>query len=420
MSRESDEELESQARKAEKATPGGIQEPGGTRRERLRRQYREFTQPVRTAVEQLRDRFDTLPRPARWALTAALIGGAAALPAILSATLGTGAGYWMVVATKIGIAALLALGLNVVVGFAGLLDLGYVAFFAIGAYSIAILTGAGRYNIAVFNQEPGAASLLPHWHPYTWLFIFVAIALTTLSGIVLGAPTLRLRGDYLAIVTLGFGEIVRITANNLDPLTNGAKGINQIPHPKIGNYDFGGTINSDPYYWMLLGVIVVWIFLLRRVDNSRIGRAWSAIREDEVAAAAMGVPTVRMKLGAFAMGAAVASVGGVIYATWVSFISPDSFQLFSSDFGSVIILAMVVLGGMGGFAGPILGASLIIFLPERFRELGDSRFLVFGLVLVVVMILRPQGLLPSRRRARELASAAGSDASLYDVQEAAR
>jgi branched-chain amino acid transport system permease protein len=257
---------------------------------------------------------------------------------------------------------------------------------------------------------------------YYWLFLFIAIAITTFSGVVLGAPTLRLRGDYLAIVTLGFGEIVRITANNLTSITNGALGINQIPSPAINigglHYDFG--LENAPYYWLLLGFIVVWIFLLRRIDASRVGRAWAAIREDEVAAAAMGVPTVQMKLLAFAMGAAVASVGGVIYASQISFISPNTFQLFSSDFGSVIILAMVVLGGMGGFAGPILGAALIIFLPERFRALGDSRFLVFGLVIILVMILRPQGLFPSRRRARELGAGESRDESVYEVREHAR
>jgi len=422
MSRETDEEMESQSKRAQEATPGGVEEPGGRWQERARTQYREWTSPVRAGLRHSREWFDKLPPPARWALTAALIAAAAVVPFVLNHALGITAPYWMSIVTKMGTAALLALGLNVVVGFAGLLDLGYVAFFAVGAYTFAILTGASRYNIAVFNQVPGAAALKPEWHMYMWLFFFAAIAVTMASGVVLGAPTLRLRGDYLAIVTLGFGEIVRITANNLTSITNGALGINQIPNPHINvgsfHYDFG--LNNAPYYWLLLGFIVIWIFLLRRVDSSRIGRAWAAIREDEVAAAAMGVPTVRMKLLAFAMGAAVASVGGVVYASQISYINPDSFQLFSSDFGSVIILAMVVLGGMGGFAGPIVGASLIIFLPERFRALGDSRFLVFGLVIIIVMILRPQGLIPSRRRARELGGGETRDASVYEVQEHAR
>src|SRR5437764_24253 len=254
MSRETDEEIESQAEKAQKATPGGVEESGGPRRDRWRRQYREFTAPVRTGMSQAREWYGSLPW---WANALVIVG---------------------------------------------------------------------------------------------------LIAAAAASGIILGAPTLRLRGDYLAIVTLGFGEIVRITANNLDSFTNGAQGINQIPAPAISigglHYQFQGSFVSNPYYWMILAVVVVWIFLLRRVNTGRVGRAWAAIREDEVAAAAMGVPTVRMKLGAFAMGAAVASFGGVIYASWVGFISPDSFKLFGSEFASVIILAMVVLGGMGGFAGP--------------------------------------------------------------------
>jgi branched-chain amino acid transport system permease protein len=404
MAKQNDDGLESQAREAQKGTPGGMEQPGGRWQERARTQYREWTSPIRDGLHRTSEWYDHLPTAARWAVISALIAAAAVVPFVVNHTLGTTAPYWMSIVTKMGIAALLALGLNVVVGFAGLLDLGYVAFFAVGAYSFAILTGAGRYNIAVFDQVPGAASLKPHWQMFMWLLFFAAIAITMASGVVLGAPTLRLRGDYLAIVTLGFGEIVRITANNLTSITNGALGINQIPNPAINvgsfHYDFG--LNSAPYYWLLLGFIVIWIFLLRRVDSSRIGRAWAAIREDEVAAAAMGVPTVRMKLLAFAMGAAVASVGGVVYASQISYINPDSFQLFSSDFGSVIILAMVVLGGMGGFAGPIVGAGLIIFLPERFRALGDSRFLV------------------SRRRARELGGGETRDTSVFEVQEHAR
>jgi branched-chain amino acid transport system permease protein len=423
MSRETEEELESQAQKAQEATPGGISEPGGPWRERWRRQYREFTAPVRVAMQQSRTWFDDLPTWAKAIVAALLIAVAAMVPFILNATLGTGAGYWEAIAVKIGIASLLALGLNVVVGFAGLLDLGYVAFFAIGAYTYAIASGAARFGIDTF-ANPTKHFPLPEWHMYMWLFFFLALAVAVGSGILLGAPTLRLRGDYLAIVTLGFGEIVRITANNLDSFTNGAKGINQIPAPAISfpgvHYQFQGSFESNPYYWLLLGVVVVWIFLLRRVNTGRVGRAWAAIREDEVAAAAMGVPTVRMKLGAFAMGAAVASFAGVIYAQWIGFISPDSFKLFGSEFASVIILAMVVLGGMGGFAGPIVGAALVVFLPERFRSLGDSRYLVFGLVLVLVMILRPQGLIPSKRRARELTGGELHEQTLYEVQEEAR
>src|SRR5439155_4498909 len=175
--------------------------------------------------------------PERWAALARLVAGAAMVPFILNATLGVLSGYWMDIVTKIGIASLLALGLNVVVGFAGLLDLGYVAFFAIGAYTFGILSGAARFNISTFNN-PAQHFTIPSWHMYMWLFFFVALAVAIVSGVVLGAPTLRLRGDYLAIVTLGFGEIVRITANNLDPITNGARGINQIPNPAINIASF--------------------------------------------------------------------------------------------------------------------------------------------------------------------------------------
>jgi branched-chain amino acid transport system permease protein len=424
MSSETDEELESQAQRAQEATPGGISEPGGPWQERWRRQYREFTAPVRVGLDQARTWYESLPTWAKALSIVALIAVAAMVPFILNATLGFAAAGWETIAVKIGIAALLALGLNVVVGFAGLLDLGYVAFFAIGAYTFAITSGAAHFNIQTF-VNPTHPPPIPMWHMYMWLYFFVALVVAVGSGILLGAPTLRLRGDYLAIVTLGFGEIVRITANNLDSFTNGAKGINQIPAPAIAfpgvHYQFLGSYQSNPYYWLLLGVVVIWIFLLRRVNTGRVGRAWAAIREDEVAAAAMGVPTVRMKLGAFAMGAAVASFGGVIYAMWVGFISPDSFKLFGGDFSSVIILAMVVVGGMGGFAGPILGAALIVFLPEWLRApLQDSRYLVFGLVLILVMIFRPQGLIPSKRRARELTGGELHEQTLYEAREEAR
>ena len=257
--------------------------------------------------------------------------------------------YWTGVLVKIGLAVLLALGLNVVVGMAGLLDLGYVAFFAVGAYTFAIVSGAARFSLAQLQREPDVMSLMPQWHMYYWLFFLVALAIAVLAGILLGSPTLRLRGDYLAIVTLGFGEIVRITANNAEDVTVGPWGITQIPHPAVDlgfiRYDFG--LNNRPYYWLLVTVIFIWIVVLRGLNASSIGRAWVAIREDEVAAAAMGVRTVRMKLLAFAIGAAVASFSGVIYASQVSYISPDEFTLFNSSFGSITILAMIVVGGMG-------------------------------------------------------------------------
>ena len=213
---------------------------------------------------------------------------------------------------KIGIAALLALGLNVVVGFAGLLDLGTSRSSPSAPTRPRWPSGAAKYSVALSAQQD-VSRLHPEWHMYFWLFFFLAIGIAMGTGVLLGAPTLRLRGDYLAIVTLGFGEIVRITANNLDSLANGPRGVLEIPNPEIdfGSFHYGFGINNEPYYWLLLAIIVAWVFLLRRLNDSRVGRAWAAIREDELAAASMGVPTVRMKLWAFSIGAAVASLGGV-------------------------------------------------------------------------------------------------------------
>jgi branched-chain amino acid transport system permease protein len=253
---------------------------------------------------------------------------------------------------------------------------------------------------------------------YFWLIFFVAMAIALFAGVVLGTPTLRLRGDYLAIVTLGFGEIVRILAKNLRDFTGGPLGVKSIPHPAIDvggiHYDFG--LNNNPYYWLTLVLILVVVFIVSRINDSRVGRAWASIREDEIAAAAMGVPTVRMKLLAFATGAAIASIAGVIYASQIIFINPDLATLLNPTFGSIIVLAMVVLGGMGSIAGPILGAAAMVFLPEYFRSLGDARFLVFGAALVVIMIFRPQGLIPSRRRARELTDRTTKDETVYEAE----
>jgi branched-chain amino acid transport system permease protein len=416
----SDEHLESQSEATQEATPGSVRQDtgGGQRSPRGQGGWREFIRPVREAYRETKQKYERAPRAIKVAVLALIVALAALLPTFMP-YLTSDASYWTNILTKVGIAALLALGLNVVVGFAGLLDLGYVAFFAVGAYTFAILSGASRYSVAIQNLQPNAASLKPEWHMYLWLFFFAALAVALVAGVILGAPTLRLRGDYLAIVTLGFGEIIRITANNLNSIEGGPRGTLDIPHPEINaggiHYAFG--LHNGPYYYLLLAIIVVWIFLLRRLNDSRVGRSWAAIREDELAAAAMGVSVVRMKLMAFAIGAAVASLGGVIYASQISFISPDTFTLFNVSFGSVIILAMVVLGGMGGIAGPIVGAAVIIFLPERFRVLGDARLLVFGFALVLVMVLRPQGLIPSRRRAAELSGGEIRDTSVFEARQ---
>jgi branched-chain amino acid transport system permease protein len=310
---------------------------------------------------------------------------------------------------------LFALGLNVVVGFAGLLDLGYVAFWAIGSYTGAILTGAHSFTQSRI-AEGTAAGEEPTWAMWMWLILLAAIGVSVIAGVVLGSPTLRLRGDYLAIVTLGFGEIIRISANNLDSVTGGPRGVRNIPHPAIDvgpiNIEWGTLIDTK-YYFLFLALVVAWIVAIHLLDSSRIGRAWVAIREDEVAAAAMGVPVVRMKLAAFAIGACTAGVGGVGYATQVGFINPPTFDILQS----ILILTMVVIGGMGSIAGSIIGATVVVLLPEVFRGFEDYRFFVFGIVIVVMMIFRPQGLVPSKRRKAELQGAA-TDEQLYEAAHA--
>lgn len=281
----------------------------------------------------------------------------------------------------VGITVLLALGLNVVVGLAGLLDLGYVAFYAVGAYTTALLgTKAG-------------------WS--TWETLPVAIAAAMVAGVLLGAPTLRLRGDYLAIVTLGFGEIVRIIANNV-AVTNGPRGVFSIPHPPPGPPGIGlGPVHLQfslaplPYIYLVILACLGAVALLAALQRSRVGRAWMAIREDEDAAEVMGVPTYAMKLWAFAIGASTGGLAGALYASKAGYISPVNFELLVS----ILVLAAVVLGGMGSTPGVVLGAFALAFLPEYFRELERYRVLVFGAALVVLMVVRPQGLVPSRRRA---------------------
>jgi branched-chain amino acid transport system permease protein len=269
------------------------------------------------------------------------------------------------------------------VGHAGLLDLGYVAFFAIGGYTMALLG---------VNAGWSFFEILP-----------VSIVVSMMAGTLLGAPTLRLRGDYLAIVTLGFGEIIRITARNTDAL-GGPRGLFGIPHPpNVGGLEFG-VLDPKPYYWLLLVFIVVVIVIVRRLESSRVGRAWTAIREDEDAAELMGVPTFRFKLWAFAMGAGIGGMAGTMFAAKVISITPDNFNLLLS----FLFLAAVVLGGSGNLVGVIVGAILLAYLPERFRVFAELRVLMFGAALVAVMIFRPQGLIPSRRRAAELSDTEGS------------
>jgi branched-chain amino acid transport system permease protein len=347
-------------------------------------------------MEQVRGWWADAPRWARWLVYLALVIAALLLPASSIGSFMTPQSDWATVLFyPIGVYVALAIGLNVVVGYAGLLDLGYVAFFAIGGYSMAVLGTMFGWSF--------------------WEVLIVGVLLTSGSGLILGAPTLRLRGDYLAIVTLGFGEIVRITAQNTDAI-GGPRGIAGIPHPpNLSEFEiFGvkplkyGLLDPRPYYYLLVLLIVLTIIFVKRLEKSRVGRAWAAIREDEDAAELMGVPTFRYKLAAFAIGASIGGAVGVVWATKVISILPANFPFFLS----ATILAAVVLGGSGNIPGVMLGAFLIAWLPERFRVFQDYRVLLFGAALVLMMALRPEGIWPSRRRQAELAEGTGGMGAL--------
>jgi branched-chain amino acid transport system permease protein len=318
-----------------------------------------------------------------------------------------GGNNWSGVLFSIAVFVLVAIGLNVVIGLAGLLDLGYIGFFAIGAYSVALFGSVQSPVVKLIQQK---FDLSPTWAVAWALCIPIALVLTMISGVILGWPTLRLRGDYLAIVTLGFGEIIRIVARNLDGsagpnITNGPKGIGAIPGPEgppSADNTIFGLIDPTPWYILALTAVLITVFFVRRLENSRVGRSWLAVREDEDAAAIMGVPPFKFKLWAFAIGAAVGGISGLLFASRGNFIDPSQFNVLTS----ITFVAMVVIGGAGNMLGVAVGAALLFYLPERFREFQDYRLLIFGLALVLITIFRPQGLIPSRRRARELADRA--------------
>jgi branched-chain amino acid transport system permease protein len=283
------------------------------------------------------------------------------------------ASYKDVLVYPVGMFVLMALGLNIVVGKSGLLDLGYVAFFAIGAYSQAILSTRTHLN--------------------AWEILPIGMGLAMISGVLLGLPTLRLRGDYLAIVTLGFGEIVRIVTMNLS-ITGGTNGIASIPNPPaVGGLKFD-IVHPANFFWLILVMILLVIWMIRRLSIRRPGRAWEAIRQDEDVAMLMGVATLRYKIWSFSIGAAVGGAAGVIYASKVLVIAP---QMFTFNV-SVLILSCIVFGGMGNMWGVIFGGVLLAYIPERIRFITNARQLVFGLVLVLIMNLRPDGLLPRKKR----------------------
>jgi branched-chain amino acid transport system permease protein len=369
--------------------------------------------------------FARMPSALKAALTILTLG-------VLMPILGTINAYYMEIAIQVGIFVALALGLNIVVGLAGLLDLGYVAFFAVGAYSWAIF-GSPQANL-IFG---GSHFPLSGW--WFFVFLFVGVAVAAGAGILLGLPVLRLHGDYLALVTLGFGEVIRVLANNLDKpinLTNGPKGITPINRPPIFFAPLLQWLGIDPdpnviyplyLYGLVLLIVGATVLANRRLEDSHIGRAWEAIREDQTAAQAMGVPLVRMKLLAFACGASFAGTVGVLFSAKQIFINPESFTFMES----IGVLAMIILGGMGSIPGAILGAAVVTILNlqilkglslwlNELRNAGTVIFgydltnlptqlepakyerMIFGLILVLMMIFRPQGILPAQRRHREL------------------
>ena len=297
--------------------------------------------------------------------------------------------FWQeVLVDQIGVYVLLAIGLNVVVGFAGLLDLGYIAFYAIGAYSCAYWTGALLWR--------------PPFHLNPFVAIIFAVLAAMIAGVILGAPTLRLRGDYLAIVTLGFGEIIALNASNLQTVTGGSQGSSAVPHFSIDllGIHYKWKLDNMPYYYLLLVFVVVIVVMFRFLENSRIGRAWTAIREDEIAAEASGVNTYKYKLLAFAIGASTSGFAGVLFASKIQVVTPQSFALQQS----ILVLVFVIFGGMGSIPGAIIGAAVLQWAPQILRAHFNKAdlFIYLGALLVVMMIYRPQGIIPSRRRAREL------------------
>ena len=331
------------------------------------------------------------------------------------------------VMAQFAMVAIIAIGLNVVVGQAGLLDLGYVGFYAVGAYTVALLTSPD----SPWNKIAPNGFLQEKW---AWLAcVPIAMAVTALAGLILGIPTLRLRGDYLAIVTLGFGEIIRLLADNLGGITNGPRGLNEVAYPHVGEtpklphgvFSSGNSTGHANYgtwwFWLGLTLIVALLLLVGNLERSRVGRAWVSIREDEDAAEIMGVNTFRFKLWAFVIGAAIGGLSGALYAGQVQYVAPPTFNIINS----MLFLSAVVLGGQGNKLGVIFGAFVIVYLPNRLLgvtvagiNLGDLKYLFFGLALVVLMIFRPQGLFPVRQQllaygksARALLARAGDRAA---------
>jgi branched-chain amino acid transport system permease protein len=328
----------------------------------------------------LKARYQALDQSERRRWTIILIAATAVIVYLIPVVLG---GFMSEILDLVGIYLLMALGLNIVIGFAGLLDLGYVAFFAVGAYMTAVLTSSG---------SPALSPELTFWAALP--FVVLAAAL---SGVLVGTPVLRMRGDYLAIVTLGFGEIARILflSDWFDPVFGGAQGITQIPSPSIGPLE----INTPPqFFYPIIVLVFVAAYISWALANSRIGRAWNAIREDEPIAEALGVNIVTAKLSAFVVGAALASFAGALFASKIGAVFPNSFSIVVS----IIVLVIIIVGGMGNLAGVAVGALVIQGLPQLLREFDEYRFLLYGGLLIFMMLAKPEGIIPSRRRVAEL------------------
>ncbi len=355
----------------------------------------------------LRQWWDRLSRVQKWGFGVIGFGLLALLPLFPPPFLNTPNISFGGTMAQFAMVAIIAIGLNVVVGQTGLLDLGYVGFYAVGAYTVALLTSPN----SPWNSMGPTGWLQEDW---AWLAcVPLAMAITALSGLILGSPTLRLRGDYLAIVTLGFGEIIRLLADNLADITNGPRGLNEVAYPRFGEseklpegvFSSGNSMGDAGYgtWWFWLGIIMIVIILLLvgNLERSRVGRAWVAIREDEDAAEVMGVNTFKFKLWAFVIGAAIGGLSGALYAGQVQFVAPPTFNIINS----MLFLCAVVLGGQGNKLGVVFGAFIIVYLPNRLLgveflgiNLGDLKYLFFGMALVALMIFRPQGLFPARQQ----------------------
>ncbi|AZG43823.1 branched-chain amino acid ABC transporter permease [Gordonia insulae] len=355
----------------------------------------------------IRTWWNGLPRVMQWLVGVPAIIVIGLLPVVNPPIITTTATDFGVVMATFAMTALIAIGLNVVVGQTGLLDLGYVGFYAVGAYVVALMTSPASplwnsTNHGIFSG------------PWAWLAcVPLAIVITGITGVILGTPTLRVRGDYLAIVTLGFGEIVRLLADNLSDVTNGASGLQAVLFPEVGQNDAhpdgvfssannAGVLNYGVWwYWLGIVLVILVLIIIGNLERSRVGRSWVAIREDEDAAEIMGVPTFKYKLWAFVIGAGIGGLSGAVYAGQVQYVDPKAFTVINS----MLFLCAVVLGGQGNKLGVIAGAFLIVYLPARVQgievggqSLSEFKYLFFGIALVVLMIFRPQGLFPARAR----------------------